>query len=191
MTKSPGKVTEDPSPGKLKRVVASDKGGGSKSKKQKCTAIVKVESKVVPMTQHLRTRDRIHTSKTTTTSTPLDVDDDSGDSGSGNRDSVTHQGSYLYAGTGAGASGTAKGRHAFQLEEMVEDPEDIRLAFMKRYEEHRQIVYARDRKYPKLKKCALAPYDNRVASLAAANRHKVISVRNFNEMCILKLGVET
>ncbi|VVB04654.1 unnamed protein product [Arabis nemorensis] len=74
---------------------------------------------------------------------------------------------------------------------MVEDPEDIRLAFMKRYEEHRRIVYARDQKYPKLKKCALVPYDNRFVSLAAANRHKVISVRNFNEMRILNLGVET
>ncbi|VVA94777.1 unnamed protein product [Arabis nemorensis] len=46
MNKSPGKVAEDPSPAKSKRVVASNKAGGSKSKKQKCTVIVEVELKV-------------------------------------------------------------------------------------------------------------------------------------------------
>ncbi|VVA91988.1 unnamed protein product [Arabis nemorensis] len=132
MTKSPGKATntaENPSPVKSKRAGASDKAGGSKSKKQKCTAIVKVKSKVVLLTQRLRTRGLNPLANPTTISAPLIVEDDSGDSVSGNRDSLTHQGSDLAARTGAGVSGTAKGRHAFHLEEMVDDPEDVRLAF--------------------------------------------------------------
>ncbi|VVB15262.1 unnamed protein product [Arabis nemorensis] len=83
MTKSPGKATnttEDPSPVKSKRAVASNKTGGSKSKKKKCTTIVKVESKVVPMTQRLRTRGRNSPENPTTISAPPTVEDDNGDS---------------------------------------------------------------------------------------------------------------
>ncbi|VVB12315.1 unnamed protein product [Arabis nemorensis] len=127
MTKSSGNATntaEDSSPVKSKRAVASDKAGGLKSKKHKCTAIVKVESKVVLMTQRLRTRSRNPLANPTTILAPLTVEDDSGDSVSRNKDYVTHHGSDLAAGTGVGASGTAKGRHAFHLEEMVDDYED-------------------------------------------------------------------
>lgn len=142
MTKSLGKAihtTKDPPLAKSKRVVASGKAGGSKSKKQKCTAIVKVESKVVPMSQRLRTRGRNTLSKPTTSSTPMDVDEDNADSGSGNIVSLTRQGSDLPTGMAVGGSGSTKNRHAFHLEEIVDDPEDVRMAFMKRYEENHAL----------------------------------------------------